>query len=112
MNELLTKVEELNKELTNVLANRKKRYKWVASSDDDGLFEDDSRCVFDEYRDAYDSMRNAALEKMKWNTELNDFEDYCDLDENYISYEVKFFKDKIIHTSYSGTYTYKIIEVF
>ena len=51
-------------------------------------------------------MRNEALEKMKWNTEL---EDFSDLDEeDCIGYDVKFHPNYIIHESYSGTYTYKI----
>ena len=55
-------------------------------------------------------MRNAALEKMKWNTEYDaDFADI--IDDGYIGYEVKFSRNKIIHESYSGVYTYEIKEV-
>lgn len=55
-------------------------------------------------------MRNAALEKMKWNTEYDaDFADI--IDDGYIGYEVKFRRNKIIHESYSGVYTYEIKEV-
>jgi hypothetical protein len=56
-------------------------------------------------------MRNAALEKMKWNTEFD--EDFDDVDDSdYIGYKVKFSKDKIIHESYSGIYTYEIGRVY
>ena len=55
-------------------------------------------------------MRNAALEKMKWNTEYR--EDFGDLEDGeYIGYKVRFSKEVIIHESYSGIYTYKIVEV-
>lgn len=54
-------------------------------------------------------MRNHALEKMKWNTEWCDFSDMAK--EDWIGYNVKFHQEYIIHESYSGTYTYKIVEV-
>ena len=55
-------------------------------------------------------MRNAVLEKMKWNTEYD--EDFADImADGYIGYEVKFSRNKIIHESYSGIYTYEIKEV-
>lgn len=45
---------------------------------------------------------------MKWNTEFNhDF----DGEDDSIGYEVSFSQSEIKHISYSGTYTYKIIEV-
>ena len=78
-------------------------YYWVAESDD-GCFEDKSSRIFDTQKEAYEDMRNAALEKMKWNTEFD--EDFYDVDA--IDYEVIFYKDKIIHSSYSGEYTYSI----
>ena len=85
-----------------------KKFKWIAKSDD-GAFEDESTKVFDSKKDCYEDMRNHALEKMKWNTEYDD--DFSDLlDDDYIGYEVKFKQDEIVHTSYSGVYTYKIIE--
>lgn len=43
---------------------------------------------------------------MKWNTEFD--EDFDEVDE--IGYGVLFSKDKIIHESYSGEYTYEIYE--
>lgn len=47
---------------------------------------------------------------MKWNTEFD--EDFCDIEDcDYIAYKVKFFKNKIIHASYSGVYTYEIVAI-
>ena len=87
-----------------------KKYKWIASSDD-GCFEDESRQEFTSKRECYNDMRNAALEKMKWNTQYDvDFADL--LEDGYIGYEVRFSRNKIIHASYSGVYTYEIKEVY
>ena len=86
------------------------KYKWIASSDDD-CFSDSSSTSFKTEEEAYNDMRNEALTKMKWNTEYGDIPQNHDLDEDYIGYGVKFFKDKIIHESYSGIYTYKIVKI-
>lgn len=87
------------------------KYKWFAESND-GSFKDESRKSFATKKECYNDMRNAALEKMKWNTEFVDFDD-LDLDNgDYIGYKVKFSKDKIIHESYSGIYTYEIKKVY
>lgn len=80
-------------------------YYWIAKSDD-GAFEDESTRDFETKKEAYEDMRTAALEKMKWNTEYN--EDFFELE--VINYEVKFSQSKIIHNSYSGEYTYEIKE--
>lgn len=86
-----------------------KKYKWVAASND-GAFEDESCKEFTSKKECYNDMRNAAFEKMKWNTEYDaDFADI--IDDGYIGYEVKFSRNKIIHESYSGVYTYEIKEV-
>lgn len=82
-----------------------KKYKWIASSDD-GSFEDESIQAFTYKRECYNDMRNAALKKMKWNTEFYDVED-----NDTLGYKVHFSKNKIIHESYSGVYTYEIKEV-
>lgn len=82
-----------------------KKYKWVAESNDRS-FEDESRRDFTSKEDCYNDMRNAALEKMKWNTEFTD----CYENET-LGYKVHFSKNKIIHESYSGVYTYEIKEV-
>lgn len=83
-----------------------KKYRWIASSND-GAFQDESEQEFNSKEDCYNDMRNAALEKMKWNTEFK--HDYFDCAS--ISYEVIFSQGKIIHESYSGVYTYEIKEV-
>lgn len=85
-----------------------KMYKWVAESND-GSFQDESRCAFETKKECYEDMRNAVLEKMKWNTEFD--EDFNDVGESeYIGYKVNFTQDCIAHESYSGIYTYRIIE--
>lgn len=85
----------------------KVKYKWVAECSD-GSFNDESRELYKTKEECYCYMRDAALEKMKWNTEyLHDF----DNEEDSIGYEVSFSQNEIVHTSYSGTYTYKIVEV-
>ena len=84
------------------------KYIWKASSNDGG-YEEDSKVKFDTKKEAYHNMRHFALSKMRWNTE---WEDFSDMDkEDYIGYSVKFHRDHIIHESYSGIYTYKIVEV-
>ena len=83
-----------------------KRYSWKASSDD-GSYEVEPQKWFDTKKDAYNDMRKYALEKMKWNTEWEDFSDMSK--EDWIGYNVTFHQDYIIHTSYSGTYTYEIV---
>lgn len=83
-----------------------KKYKWIAESND-GAFTDESKNIFSTEEECYNDMRNSALEKMKWNTEYND--DLYDVDT--ISYDVIFSQKQIIHKSYSGVYTYKIVEV-
>lgn len=81
-------------------------YRWFASSDD-GCYEVSGKKFFSSKEDCYNDMRDAVLKKMKWNTEF--LEDFGD-DDEIIGYDVKFSKGKIIHTSYSGTYTYEIDE--
>lgn len=83
-----------------------KKYKWVAESNDRS-FEDESRRDFTSKEDCYNDMRNAALEKMKWNTEFYDVDD-----NDTLGYKVHFSKNKIVHESYSGVYTYEIKEVY
>lgn len=82
-----------------------KKYRWVAESNDRS-FEDESRQEFASKEECYNDMRNAALEKMKWNTEFTD----CD-ENDTLGYKVHFSQNKIIHESYSGVYTYEIKEV-
>jgi hypothetical protein len=82
-----------------------KKYTWIASSND-GSYQETSCRFFDTKKEAYEDMRNEALEKMKWNTELSDFSDMDESD--WIGYNVKFHPNYIVHESYSGIYTYKI----
>lgn len=83
-----------------------KIYRWFASSDD-GCYEISGTKFFSSKKDCYNDMRDAVLKKMKWNTDFSvDFGD----DDEIIGYDVKFSKNKIVHTSYSGTYTYEIDE--
>lgn len=83
------------------------KYRWIAKSND-GAFEDES-ALFETEKECYNDMRNAVLEKIKWNTEYD--EDFHDiLEDEYIGYEVNFSQRKITHKSYSGLYTYEIYE--
>lgn len=84
-----------------------KRYSWIASSND-GSFKDEGLVWFETRKEAYEDMRTHALEKMKWNTELVDFSDMDD--EDWIGYDVKFHPNYIVHESYSGVYTYRMVE--
>ena len=87
-----------------------KRFYWEAESNDKCFF-DKSSGTFSSKQEAYYDMRDAVLEKMKWNTEWEDYHTYCDEgDDMIIGYDVKFSPNKIVHTSYSGVYTYNLIE--
>lgn len=101
----MSKVCHKNFEYITIILGKQVAYKWVASSND-GAFEDDSKTLFSSKKSCYNNMRRHALEKMKWNTE---YEDFCDCDS--IGYEVQFTPNSITHKSYSGVYTYQIIEV-
>lgn len=83
------------------------KYQWVADCKDNSFY-DVSR-LFDTKEECYNDMRRSALDKMTWNTEWYDFDDLSDYE--YIAYEVKFSRERITLESYSGLYTYKIIEV-
>lgn len=82
-------------------------YYWKAYSDD-GAYEVHSTRGFKTQKEAYNHMRNAVLEKMKWNTEYD--EDF-DAEGDPIIYTVTFTKSSITHESYSGLYTYEIYEM-
>ena len=92
-------VEEYVKKVYNC------KCKWVAYAKD-VVYEKFSQGSFDNKRDCYNDMRNAALEKMKWNTEYDEDFEYKD---DAVDYKVRFTQDMIIHTSYSGVYVYKIV---
>lgn len=99
--ELRTKIDEVIKEL-----HKHTRFAWVAKSQDG--WDDKSTCTFQTQKEAYEDMRKAVLEKMKWNTQYD--EDF--FDDSLIRYEVYFSPDKITHESYSGLYEYKIIRIY
>lgn len=80
------------------------KYSWKAKSDD-GCYETQGM-LFSTKQEAYNDMRHYALEKMKWNTEWEDVEE-----DDTIGYEVHFSRNKIVHKSYSGIYTYEIVEI-
>ena len=80
-------------------------YNWICKSGD-GAYTEESKSNFETKIEAYNDMRNAALEKMKWNTEYD--EDFDDVDEIDYHVDFVFSQGKIIHTSYSGIYTYEI----
>ena len=80
------------------------KYSWRASSND-GCYETQGM-LFSTKQEAYNDMRHYALEKMKWNTEWEDVEE-----DDTIGYEVHFSRNKIVHESYSGIYTYEIVEI-
>lgn len=80
------------------------KFGWVASSNDG--WDDASTKVFDTAKEAYNDMRDAVLNKMKWNTECD--EEVSEYGE--VTYEVSFKPTEIVHKSFSGIYTYKIVE--
>ena len=88
----------------------KVRYFWDCTCSDCG-YTNESEKLFVTEKECYNDMRNAVLEKMKWNTEYD--EDLADMDDNeYIGYHVHFHKSYITHLSYSGKYKYVIHKVF
>lgn len=112
-----------NEELKKIFdANFNVGYKWFATSDD-GVFDDESKKLFDTKEECYNDMRDAVLEKTKWNTEFaEDFNTKAEILENdpidadysdiTIGYDIKFSPTKITHESYSGKYTYIMKRVF
>lgn len=91
-------------ELTKFYYRIMGKFRWVANSNDG--WDDASTKTFDTEVEAYNDMRDAVLEKMKWNTEHD--EDVSEYGE--VTYEVSFKPTEIVHKSFSGVYTYKIIE--
>lgn len=86
-----------------------KEYKWIAKCTD-GSFTDESKTSFKTKKECYNDMRNAVLEKMKWNTEYD--EDFADLaHDEFLGYKVRFNQNEITHESYSGLYIYNIVEI-
>ena len=82
-------------------------YKWVCKSND-GAYKEESKYNFETKKEAYNDMRNAVFEKVKWNTEYDEDFDY---DGEVIDYHVDFSQGRIVHESYSGIYTYTIYKI-
>ena len=78
-------------------------YYWTVRSTD-GYYQGVSGEEYKTKKEAYESMRKAALKKMEWNTEFEDFDEG-----EPIHYEIEFSRDCIRHNSYSGEYIYKIM---
>lgn len=84
------------------------QYAWITKSND-GAYEDYA-VGFNSKEECYTSMRNAVLEKMKWNTEYADVIDGQGEEGSYsIGYEVHFNPNSIEHISYSGRYIALIV---
>ena len=82
------------------------KFKWVGYSHDYS-YEVGGDLFFDTEQECYNDMRNAALEKMKWNTEYNEDFNEC---EDGVEYHVIFTQKMIAHSSYSGLYVYVILD--
>ena len=80
-------------------------YMWIGSSND-ASYSERSRTTFDNEEDCYKDMVNEVSEKIKWNTEWHDCREY-----ETIHYDITYSRRKIVHKSYSGIYTYNLIEV-
>lgn len=81
-----------------------KRYKCYATSEDRS-YEQESAYYYS-FAECRDTMMHFALNKMAWNTQLSDFGKDC----NEIGYEVKFYRDMVAHSSYSGKYIFIILD--
>lgn len=94
------------------------KYTWKAQSDD-GCFVDECEKVFGTQEECYMDMMDHAVNKMKWNVEWDDVMEVNNAQDkdgiirngSFLGYEARFYTDKIVHTSYSGTYTYEIVPV-
>lgn len=84
----------------------KPTYRWYAYGDYGAYIDNSKSEGFETEKECYNDMRNAVLEKMKWNTEYD--EDFEFGDDDCIGYNVWFKKNMIVHKSYSGVYVYKI----
>lgn len=82
----------------------KKTYRYYAVSNDRS-FEYNSP-EFNSFEICRATMLFQAINKMAWNTQLSDFDKDC----NEIGYEVKFYKDMVTHSSYSGKYIFIVLD--
>lgn len=84
-------------------------YSWEAFGDG-GSYKAKSPTLFRTRKEAYEDMRQAALDKMKWNTEYD--EDFGGDDDQMVEYGVSFSRGKIVHNSFSGRYAWHVVKVF
>lgn len=110
-------IKRINENPTKYFPNKEGYY--FTGTDDGGCYSVTST-TYSTQEECYMAMMNCAIEKMKWNVEWEDVLDgqqqhdvkgILKSDETnggYIGYEAKFYPHKIVHTSYSGTYTYEI----
>lgn len=93
-------------------------FKWTCTSDDG--YQDESKTVFADQSDCYEDMMKTATLKMRWNIEwedvtsdtpLTDGEDGVLRSEYSIGWDFHAFSDRIVMSSYSGTYTYRVQSV-
>ena len=88
---------------------QKVNYIWRAVCSDGG-WDDRSQCVFGTLKECYDNMRDAALDKLHYNTEIDEMQ----LDEGPVYWKLTFDgeeKSITLHSEICGTYTYKVIEI-
>lgn len=81
-----------------------KSYKWYGVSNDKSFYVTGAN--FGSFFRCRCEMEKSALDKMTWNTTLDDFSDDCE----EIGYQVKFKRDMIAHLSYSGKYLFIILD--
>ena len=86
-------------------------YMWVAKNGEDKV-EDHSEGIFEDEKQAYENMRDAAFDKMAYDTKYD--EEYMNTDEyeeGAIDYSLSFSRNKIVAKCYSGVVTYEIFKV-
>lgn len=81
-----------------------KMYKMYATSEDQSFEQESPK--YDSFAQCRRAMMNLALSKMIWNTQLSDFDKDC----NEIGYEVRFYRDMVTHSSYSGKYIFIVLD--
>lgn len=82
----------------------KNSYKWYGTSNDRSFIA--RGLIFGNFRGCREEMEKYALDKMTWNTTIDDFDDGTE----EIGYQVKFKRDMIAHLSYSGKYVFIILD--
>ena len=88
---------------------KKEKYIWGAFCSD-GSWTDRSDVVFETLKECYDNMRDAALNKLHYNTEIDEMPE----DEGPVYWKLTFDGENrtiVLHSEICGTYTYKVIEV-